>query len=221
MPITTLAILPIKNFDHAKQRLGEGLAATPRRALVQAMFSDVLIALNRATRIDSVLVVTSDHGGERIAAGYGALVLADDEQGHNEAVARGVERALELDAERVLLVPGDCPLLAPAELDGLIERAPAPPSALIVPDRHGSGTNALLLTPPDAMSPAFGPGSRSRHEAQAQAAGLTHETVDISSLGLDIDTPDDLAAVESALENTHGGAAHTRGMLRQLSRTRV
>jgi 2-phospho-L-lactate/phosphoenolpyruvate guanylyltransferase len=217
--VTTLAILPIKNFDHAKQRLSV-LDPTPRRALVQAMFADVLIALNRSARVDSVVVVTSDHGAERIAAGYGALVLEDDERGHNEAATLGVQRALELGAEHVLLVPGDCPVLAAAEVDALIERVPAGPSALIVPDRHGTGTNALLLTPPDAMAPAFGPGSRVRHEARAQTAGLEHETVDVPSLGLDIDTPEDLAAVEAALDNSHGGAAHTRGMLRQLSRTR-
>lgn len=217
--MTTLAILPIKDFDHAKQRLGEALDAAPRQMLVQAMFSDVLIALNRAERVDNILVVTSDHGAERIAAGYGALVVRDDEQGHNPAAARGVQRALELGVEHALLVPGDCPLMAPAEIDALIERAPQSPSVLIVPDRHGSGTNGLLLTPPDAMAPAFGPGSRVRHETLAQRAQLSHETVDIPSLGLDIDTAEDLAAVESALHNSHGGAAHTRGMLRQLARS--
>jgi 2-phospho-L-lactate guanylyltransferase len=217
---TTLAILPIKNFDHAKQRLSEGLDPTPRRALVQAMFSDVLIALNRAARVDTILVVTNDHGAERIAAGYGALVVGDEEQGHNEAAARGVQRALELGAEHALLVPGDCPLMSPAELDQLVERAADGPSMLIVPDRHGTGTNALLLTPPDAIGPSFGPDSRTRHEAYAEAAGIQHETVEVFSLGLDIDTPEDLVAVESALANSHGGAAHTRGMLRQLARTR-
>jgi 2-phospho-L-lactate/phosphoenolpyruvate guanylyltransferase len=164
-------------------------------------------------------VVTSDHGAERIAAGYGALVVRDDEQGHNPAAARGVQRALELGVERALLVPGDCPLMAPAELDGLIGRAHQAPSALIIPDRHGSGTNALLLTPPDAMAPAFGPGSRARHESLARQAQLHHETVEIASLALDLDTAEDLAAAEAALNNSHGGAAHTRGMLRQLARS--
>jgi 2-phospho-L-lactate/phosphoenolpyruvate guanylyltransferase len=217
--VTTLAILPIKDFDHAKQRLGEALNTGPRQMLVQAMFSDVLIALNRSARVDDILVVTEDHGAERIAAGYGALVVSDHQQGHNPAAARGLQRALELGVERALLVPGDCPLMVPAEIDALIDRAPEAPSALIIPDRHGSGTNALLLTPPDVMAPAFGPGSRTRHEALAEKAQLRHETVDIPSLGLDIDTPEDLAAAEAALDNSHGGAAHTRGMLRQLARS--
>ncbi len=214
-----LAILPIKSFDQAKQRLGEDLDSSTRRVLAEAMFSDVLVALRRSTLIDRVLVVSGDHGAQRIAAGYGAMVLDDEEPGHNAAATAGVQRALELGAGRALLVPGDCPLLDPAELDELVSAAAGEHSVVIVPDRHGTGTNALLLSPPDALAPSFGPGSRRRHEARARAAGLEVQTVPVQSLALDVDTLEDLAAVEAELEARHGGAAHTRGMLRQLSRT--
>ncbi len=214
-----VAILPIKSFDDAKQRLREAFDPTTRRVLAEAMFSDVLIALRRSALLDLVLVVSRDHGAQRIAAGYGAMVLEDDELGHNAAAMKGVQRAIELGARRALLVPGDCPILDPSELDRLAEKTVALPSAVIVPDRHGTGTNALLLSPPDALAPTFGPGSRRRHEARARAAGLEVQTVDLESLALDVDTPEDLAEVESALAVRHGGAAHTRGMLRQLSRT--
>ena len=214
-----LAILPVKRFDAAKQRLREGLDPSVRRALVEAMFSDVLVALRRCTLVDQLLVVSSDHGAQRIAGGYGAIVLADQQQGHNQAAALGLEHARELGMERALLVPGDCPLLDPAEVDALISRPAARRSALIVPDRHGTGTNALLLTPVDSLTPSFGPGSRDRHESTARAAGLEVQTVEVASLALDVDTPDDLAAVESALAARRGGAAHTRGMLRQQLRS--
>jgi 2-phospho-L-lactate guanylyltransferase len=92
---------------------------------------------------------------------------------------------------------------------------------LIVPDRHGTGTNALLISPPDAFTPGFGPGSRERHEQRAAAAGVSSETVTVSSLALDVDTPEDLETVERTLAARHGGAAHTRGMLAQLARTGV
>jgi 2-phospho-L-lactate guanylyltransferase len=215
-----LAILPIKSFDQAKQRLRDALGPSPRAALVQAMFSDVLVALRRSTQVDRVLVVSSDHGAQRIAEGYGALVIADDELGHNQAAARGIARALELGAQRVLLIPGDCPLLNPGELDALIAEHADPNSAVIVPDRHNTGTNALLLSPPDALSPAFGPLSRTRHEHKALAAGVTTVTVTVPSLALDLDTPEDLVAIQAALASGHGGAAHTRGMLAQLARIR-
>jgi 2-phospho-L-lactate/phosphoenolpyruvate guanylyltransferase len=219
--VTTLAILPIKTLDEAKTRLAEELDPRPRRALVEAMFSDVLVALRRAKLVDQVLVVSQDHNAQRIAGGYGAMVADDEDSGHNDAAGRGIARAIELGVERVLLVPGDTPLLDPVELDALIARQVEPPFVLIVPDRHGTGTNALLLQPPGAMKPSFGPGSHDRHHRHAAAAGITAETVEVRSLALDLDTPEDLQAVESTLDATRGGAAHTRGMLRQLARSRA
>jgi 2-phospho-L-lactate/phosphoenolpyruvate guanylyltransferase len=219
--VTTLAILPIKTLDDAKTRLAEELDPRPRRALVEAMFSDVLVALRRAKLVDQVLVVSRDHNAQRIAGGYGATVCDDEDTGHNDAAARGIARAIELGAHRVLLIPGDCPMLDPAEVDALLRRDLAAPSVLVVPDRHGTGTNALVLTPPDALKPSFGPGSHDRHHRHATAAGVNAETVEVPSLALDLDTPEDLQAVESTLDDTRGGAAHTRGMLRQLARSRT
>jgi 2-phospho-L-lactate guanylyltransferase len=216
----TLAILPVKSFAEAKQRLSPGLALGARRALAEAMFSDVLVALRRAHSVDEILVVSADHGAQQVAGGHGASVLDDQEQGHNAAAALGIRSALESGFDRALLVPGDCPLLDPAQLDALIGRPAGPRSAVIVPDRHGTGTNALLLTPPDALEPAFGPDSCPRHALGAQSSGTAHEVVEVPSLALDIDTPDDLAALQAALTAAHGGAAHTRGMLSQLMRSR-
>jgi 2-phospho-L-lactate guanylyltransferase len=215
--LPTLAILPAKSFAAAKQRLAAALATGPRRALAEAMLSDMLVALRGAAAVDSILVVTSDAGARRIAGDYGTVVLEDYEQGHNAAARLGIRHALEAGADRALLVPGDCPLLEPAHVDELVARAGVggARSALIVPDRHGTGTNALLLTPPDALVPAFGPGSCRRHAVRARAACTAHEIVEVPSLALDVDTPDDLAALELALAGTHAGAAHTREALGQ------
>ena len=219
--MTTIAILPVKSFHEAKRRLAEDMTPGERRVLAEAMFSDVLVALRRARSITSVLVVTADAGAQQIAGGYGAEVIDDDDRGHNLAAQRGIARALDLGLSRALLVPGDCPLIDPDEIDGLISGAPDPRSALIVPDRHGMGTNALLLSPPDALAPSFGPGSCQRHHEATKSDGTVGEVVHVSSLALDIDTPEDLDALRGALAERHGGAAHTRGMLRQLGRSRV
>ncbi len=93
-----------------------------------------------------------------------------------------------------------------------------PPDVIVVPDRHGDGTNALLLTPPDAIQPAFGPGSRERHERLAEEAGATCTAIAVATLGLDVDTVDDLAALRTALEDVRGGASHTRGLLARFGR---
>jgi 2-phospho-L-lactate guanylyltransferase len=219
--MSTLAVLPIKSFPDAKQRLAEELSPGPRRALVEAMFADVLVALRRSTKVDRMLVISDDNSAQEIGAGYGALVLDDQQPGHSEAARLAIRSALEDGIERVLLVPGDCPLMDPRELDELLTRPAPARSALIVPDRHGTGTNALLLSPPDSLTPAFGPGSCQRHAEQARLAGIEHEVVEVPSLSLDIDTPEDLQELIVLLKTAHGGAAHTRGMLNQMLRSRT
>ena len=65
----------------------------------------------------------------------------------------------------------------------------------VASDHHGTGTNGLFLSPADAIGPAFGPGSCERHLDRARRAGYEAELLDIPSLALDLDTPDDLAAL--------------------------
>jgi 2-phospho-L-lactate/phosphoenolpyruvate guanylyltransferase len=218
----TIAVLPIKRFGVAKQRLDSGLSDGTRRALAEAMVTDVLIALRRAKGIDEVLVVSGETMAVALAAGYDAAAVIDDPDdiGHSAAAVRGVQAAMERGATRVLLVPGDCPALDPSEIDELLEDADGvdTPDVVVVPDRHGDGTNALLLTPPDAIRPAFGPGSRERHERLAQEAGATCTAIAVPTLGLDVDTVDDLAALRTALEDVRGGASHTRGLLARFGR---
>ena len=93
--------------------------------------------------------------------------------------------------ERALLVPGDTPLVEPDDLAGLL--APAGPGVVIVPDRHGTGTNALVLTPPDAIAPSFGAWQLRPPRRAAEAAGVPHRVERVAGLALDVDTPDDLA----------------------------
>lgn len=214
--MTTAAILPIKRFANAKQRLAASLPADLRRSLAEAMVSDVLRALRRSKAIDQIVVVTAEPIASALAASQGARVVADPaERGHSEAALLGIA-TLE-DVDRVLLLPGDCPALAPADIDAVLAAAPPAPSVVIVPDRHGSGTNALLLSPPDVMTPAFGPDSRPRHEGTAAAARVEHVVVDVDGFALDIDTPEDLAALRDALELARGTAASTRGLLGRIT----
>src|SRR3954469_2850645 len=221
----TVAVLPVKRFGAAKRRLDGDLSDGTRRALAEAMVTDVLIALRRAKGVDEVLVVSGETMAVALAAGYDAAAVIDDPEdaGHSAAAVRGVNAAIERGATRVLLVPGDCPALDPAQVDDLLADAdrnsdPAHPDVVVVPDRHGTGTNALLLTPPDAIRPAFGPGSRERHERLAREAGATVASIDVPTLGLDVDTVEDLAALRGALEHVRGGASHTRGLLARFGR---
>ena len=193
----------MKRFGAAKGRLGDAFAPGTRRALAEAMVTDVLVALRRATSIDDVVVVTAEPAAEALARGYGARVVPDrEESGQSAATLVGLRAVAR--AERALLVPGDCPALDPAQVDALVASAGPGPEVVIVPDRHGTGTNALLLTPPHALEPAFGPGSRARHERVAQAERLEARIAEVPSLVLDVDTPDDLEALREALEADWG-----------------
>src|SRR5579875_1292229 len=119
----TVAIIPSKRFEDAKQRLAPSVQSGHRRALVESMFADAMLAVSRVPSVDRIIVITSDPIASRIAAGHEAIVLEDTAQSHSEAAQLGISHALTLGASRVLLVPGDCPLLDPLELEELLARA--------------------------------------------------------------------------------------------------
>jgi len=203
------AVLPVKRLYAAKQRLAAGLGGEQRRTLAEAMLGDVLEAIGAARTVERTVVVSGDPVAQELAAGAGAEVVPDPEDaGHVEAALAGIARAEVEGAECVVLLPGDCPLLDPRELDRLLTGVPERYVG-IVPDRHGTGTNALVLSPPDAIAPSFGEGSRERHVAAARAAGLPFEVEEIASLGLDLDTPADVIALTRELEAGAGRARRT------------
>jgi 2-phospho-L-lactate/phosphoenolpyruvate guanylyltransferase len=253
--LRTAAILPVKRFAHAKQRLGESVADPLRAQLARAMVGDVLSALHECAALDLTIVVTNERSVAAAAAYQGAAVVADSaEAGQSAAAALGLEYALRAGIERALCVPGDCPALDPAEVDDLLNAAAhrtaevddllnatahtaevdhlpnatahtaevdhllnatarTTAEVAIVPDRHGSGTNGLLLRPPDAIAPSFGPGSCARHRALADAAGIACRLERVPSLLLDIDTGADLDALRERLAGERVRAPRTRVVL--------
>ena len=219
----TIAILPIKSFGAAKQRLSSLLAGGAREALAQAMYSDVLASLRHVEGLDAVAVVTANKLAESVISRTGVRLLRDvEEGGHNAAARLGIRHALDEGFDRVLLVPGDTPLLDPLEVGAMLSRAESENTPVtIVPDRHGTGTNALLLCPPEAISPSFGPGSLERHRQAARDSASAHRVEAIFSLMLDVDTPEDLGELSEALSERRGQASMTRGALRQLDRSQM
>jgi 2-phospho-L-lactate guanylyltransferase len=207
--LNATAILPVKRFNAAKQRLAAGLGGEQRRTLAAAMVADVLEAIGAARTVERTIVVSGDPVAQELAAEVGAEVVPDPaDGGHVEAALAGVARAEAEGATCVVLLPGDCPLLEPRELDRLLTGIPERYVG-IVPDRHGTGTNALVLSPPDAIVPAFGEGSCARHVAAARAAGIAFEIEELASLGLDLDTPADVVALTRELAARSGRARRT------------
>ena len=195
----TYAVIPVKRFSSAKRRLAESIEPAELAALTEAMVRDTLSAVTRARRLDGTIVVTGEAVAWEAATKAGAELVEDPaDPGHSAAALLGVSRAESLGADRALLLPADCPLLNADELDELLGRFELG-SVAVVPDRHGTGTNGLLLAPPRAIEPAFGEGSRERHETLARRAGLPCSIERLRSLALDVDTPGDLVALRRSL----------------------
>ncbi len=186
------AILPVKAPGNAKQRLAGVLSAQQREALARMMYEDTLAALCAAEGIGRVVVVTSDAGAACLARRSGALVFEEREQeSHSASADSACRRALELGATTAILVPIDVPLATKADFKCLA--AAARPGVVIVPSSDGTGTNALVRTPPNAIESRFGPGSFRAHLEQARKKCIPADVLRVPGLMFDIDTPEDVA----------------------------
>jgi 2-phospho-L-lactate guanylyltransferase len=194
----TTAVVPVKGLTVANGRLDGTLAPDERNRLAEALFLDLMLKLPRSRSIDDALIVTADASIARQARWYGHKVLVQrSDEGHSEAAAAGARAAMAEGTKRVAMVPVDCPMLDMEELDAHVGRSPR--TVLIIPDRHGTGTNGLVLAPPDIFQPAFGPDSCARHVSRARASGISFALEEVESMGIDLDTPEDYGLLRDRL----------------------
>jgi 2-phospho-L-lactate guanylyltransferase len=211
----TTAIVPVKGLSVANGRLNGLLSEPERTRLAEALFLDLIVKLPRSRCIDDVLIVTADDWVARHAGWFGHKVLMQQsDEGHAEAAAAGARVAMADGAQRVAMLPVDCPMLDTDELDAHLGRSPR--TALIVPDRHGTGTNALMLNPPDLFLPAFGPDSCARHVSRARATGQSFALEEVASLAIDLDTQEDFTLLRDSLLLDPQPAPRTAKVLWQL-----
>lgn len=201
------AIIPVGAFDGAKSRLGGTLDAEERRDLAETMLERTVRAALDTERIDDVLVVSPDREALERAAALGARTLRQRSQGLNQGLREARDDAMAGGADATVVLPIDLPLVGPvplAELVAPLDAVGQRPLVVLAPDRHGRGTNALVLAPPDAIEFGFGGDSREAHRACAEATGARYVELE-GPLGLDIDTPDDLLLVESVADAARAG----------------
>ncbi|PWU02913.1 MAG: 2-phospho-L-lactate guanylyltransferase [Terriglobia bacterium] len=185
------ALLPVKNPRNAKQRLEGFLPAADRERFARLLYEQTIAALCQASGIDRVAVVTSDPEVSAHARRLGAAVFEEDQQcSHSASADAACLRAIELGAVTALLVPIDVPLATAADFEQLA--ASARPGVVIVPSADGTGTNALVRTPPDVIPSCFGPGSFHAHLDQARTRGVAAGVLRLPGLMFDIDTPEDI-----------------------------
>ena len=190
------ALIPVKGFRNAKQRLSPLLDAAERELFAEVMFRDVLKQVLKARGLVETYVVTGDNKVAEIAASLGAQLIREKaEKGETDAVDFARGELKQLGREAVLIIPGDMPLVRSADIEEVLAQVPEGasfPFALLVPSHDRMGTNALLLAPPDIIKLRFGYDSFTYHMSQVSAQGLPLRFIENERLALDIDEPKDL-----------------------------
>ncbi|MBN2114964.1 MAG: 2-phospho-L-lactate guanylyltransferase [Anaerolineales bacterium] len=194
--MTLWAIVPVKPLRRGKSRLAGTLSEDERTNLNRSLLQNTLKTLSELKEVEEVLVISRDPHALTIARNYGARTVREDGQPElNTALKRATVVAQVYATGAILILPADLPLITAEDVRALIERAGEPPTVVIAPDRHGTGTNALLISPSGLIEYDFGENSFQRHCQRAREAGARLKVVNLPSLGLDLDLPEDLELV--------------------------
>ncbi len=200
------AVVPVKDTALAKQRLAAAVPPPLRQALMLAMLEDVLAALAEASGLAGRLLVTTDPAATRLAARYGAICMIEGaHDGHTGAVTAAARRLTAEGVGAMLTLPGDIPLVTAAEISRLLAAHRPAPSLTIAPSHDEQGSNAVLVSPPEAVPLRFGENSFFPHLAAAEARGITPTVLHLPGIALDIDNPADLAHFAQLGSRTRAG----------------
>jgi 2-phospho-L-lactate guanylyltransferase len=195
--MTLWAIVPVKPLRRGKSRLAGTLSEDERTHLNQLLLEHTLKTLTDLKEIEQILVISRDPAALALAREHGARTVreAAGSPHLNMALKRATVVAQVYATRGVLVLPADLPLITREDVLALLERATKPPVVVIAPDRREEGTNALLICPAGLIEYDFGLNSFKRHCERARLAGARLEVVNLPSLSLDLDLPEDLEMV--------------------------
>lgn len=197
------AIVPVKPLRRGKSRLAGVLSPEERNDLNRRLLTHTLETLNAIPEIEQVLVISRDQAALSLAREHGArTVLENGAPELNVALARATIVVKNYATRGLLIVPADLPLISPEDVNAMLEIAVDPPVVVLAPDHRRQGTNALLVCPVGLIEYDFGPGSFQRHCERALQAGARLEILELPSLALDMDMPEDLEMVIERLETS-------------------
>lgn len=198
--MTIWAIVPVKPIQRAKSRLAKVLSRDERATLSRQLLKNTLDTLAEVSQVERTLVISRDSEALSIARSQGARTVAESGNPKlDKALVRASLVARGYGVSAVLVLPADLPLLTKQDIEKLIALSGKPPEVVLVPDRHGNGTNAILSSPPGLISYDFGSDSFKRHIERAEAAGARVEICNLPSLELDLDLPEDLEFLQKEL----------------------
>ena len=187
-------IIPAKPFHQAKTRLASDLSLPQR---IQLSRNLLVRTISVAQQVGQVVVVSRDKMVRKIAKSHGAWAIVESGLELNPAIQQATDWVVARNGQATLILPADLPLLAPADVAGLVNVQPAAPAMVIAPCHRGSGTNALYLSPPGIIPFLFGPDSFQQHIEAARRAGLDPIVYRTDSLAFDLDLPEDLNQIGS------------------------
>jgi 2-phospho-L-lactate/phosphoenolpyruvate guanylyltransferase len=189
------AVLPVKEFEGAKQRLSAALSPDERRLLARTMLEDVLEAVSAVREVAGVLVVTVDPAATALATRYGARVVTEGaREGHTGAVTAAARLLVREGQAAMMTIPGDIPRLSSAEIATTLAAHRPAPAFTIVPAHDDLGSNMIVCSPPDVVPLRFGEDSFYPHLDAARARSIEPLIVRQPGIGMDIDHPIDLLA---------------------------
>lgn len=186
-----MALVPMKPFAEAKQRLAGVLDRAARIELSREMFERTLQVLSHARGIERIAVVSRDEQVLKLARGYGARAIQEAQRGLNAALAQATVAACEAGANTALIVPADLPKIKPRDIEQIITLGKNPRCVVIAPAQRDEGTNALLVNPMGLIEYAFGLRSFSEHQRRARGAGARVEIYRAASVAFDVDLVED------------------------------
>ncbi len=193
-----MAIVPMKPFAEAKQRLAEAMEPAARAELSREMFEHTLHVLTHARGIGRIAVVSRDAQVLRIARRRHAWAMWETQKGLNEALEQATRVARANGAQAVLIVPADLPRLTAGDIERMIALGEKRPSVVIAPDRRDEGTNALLVNPAGLIQYAFGEKSFLAHQSRAEQVGARIEVYRAESTAFDLDWPQDFRTLTTS-----------------------
>lgn len=188
------AVVPVKEFEGAKCRLATRYSPEFRRELARAMLEDVLQALAAVPAIAGIVVVSADRSVHSLIKRFGLRIFEDDAcAGHTAAVMAAARRLANEGRYAMLTVPGDIPAVTATEIASLLSLHQGTSAFTIAPSHDRRGSNAIVVSKPDAVTLAFGDGSFVRHLAAARTVGIEPAIASLAGVAVDIDNPADLA----------------------------
>jgi len=200
-------LLPIKDLRNAKKRLTDVLTPEERFALAEAMLADTIRAVQGVRRAEKIFVITNYEPSMQLAEENGWEILREEQQISESHSVDAASKLCEQDGVSGLLrVPLDLPLVQSSDIDELLDVECRAPSLVIVPSRDGTGTNAILRTPPTLFPSHFGTGSFAKHLAEAESSHAQVIVRRNARLEMDVDGEADLRALlENDLSATETG----------------